>query len=80
VVINRRKKAVATVPAEAVGPSPKELEWLRQNQEYDDLTRLLACQTMPFEVDIDAIPAERRTIHLRFLDLKRRVCRPYAVK
>lgn len=62
--------------------SPKLLRQRASEEaaEYDELARLLACQSLPFEVDLGALPPARRTLKLRFFDLKRRVCRPYAAR
>lgn len=57
------------------------LQMMRKKEEkkYDNLYKLLAC---PKEktVDLDNIPLQRRTIKLRFLRLKSKVCRPFAIK
>lgn len=53
----------------------KRLKSLQDAFEY------LQCPADPqpaLKVDIKALPPERRTLRLRFLDLKRSVCRPYA--
>lgn len=45
--------------------------------EYDNLYKLLACRP-GIAPDVENLPSEHRTIRLRFLDLKAKVCRPYA--
>jgi hypothetical protein len=51
---------------------------LEREKEHEAFLASLTCQTMPLEVNIDALPPERRTVKLRFLRLKAGVCRPYA--
>jgi len=57
-----------------------ELREQERDKEYDDLAQLLACNALPFEVDIRALPPEHRTVKLYFWRLKERVCRPYAAR
>ena len=38
----------------------------------------LSCDLVPKEVSLQSLPIERKTVYLRFIDLKRRVCRPFA--
>jgi hypothetical protein len=56
----------------------QEKERMRE-QAYDDLALLLACRPA-ITAEISSLPPVRRTLHLRFLNLKRKVCRPYAAK
>lgn len=51
----------------------------KREQTYDDLALLLACRPA-ITAELSSLPPVRRTFHLKFLDLKRKVCRPYAVK
>ena len=39
---------------------------------------VLSCRLVPQEIGLQTLPKERQTIRLRFLDLKRKVCKPYA--
>ncbi|HDY73356.1 MAG TPA: hypothetical protein ENH86_02170 [Candidatus Jorgensenbacteria bacterium] len=44
---------------------------------HEELEQLLACNG-ELQPSINALPQTKRTIHLRFLDLKAQICRPYA--
>src|SRR3989339_276166 len=46
----------------------------RLNKEF----ALISCDSGPLVPKLAALPKEKRTIHLRFLDLKARVCKPFA--
>jgi hypothetical protein len=66
----------------------KELLWqstdfqeqlrLQRMQSYDDLYKLLACKPT-ITPALSDLPPERQTLRLRYLDLKAKVCRPFAV-
>jgi hypothetical protein len=60
------------------GLTPKDRWRLEEEAKYDQLARSLACQAMPLEVNLHALPPDKQTFLLRYLDLKRRICRPYA--
>ncbi len=66
----RRWKERQPLPAPA--PSATEAE-----QKFKELEPLL-CAT-GLAARLDALPRQRRTIRLRFMDLKRKVCRPFAL-
>lgn len=53
-----------------------EREAVEESVRIQRLTCTSDLATM--KADIKAIPAENRTIHLRFQDLKKKVCRPFA--
>lgn len=53
----------------------KELAILRM---YDQTYSPLVCRGVPLKARLDALPKERRTIYLRFMDLKTKVCKPFA--
>ena len=55
----------------------QELLRREKEQSYDELYKLLACRPN-LSPAVSALPAQRQTFYLRFLDLKARVCRPYA--
>jgi hypothetical protein len=68
----------------------KRLEWensqeykdarkLEDAKAYDDLGLLLACR-QGIAPTLASLPKDHRTVHLKFLNFKRKVCRPYAVK
>ena len=38
----------------------------------------LDCCLVPQEITLGNLPSRKKTIHLRFLDLKSKVCRPFA--
>ena len=40
--------------------------------------KVLSCKLVPKEVSLQSLPKERRTIYLRFINLKRRVCKPFS--
>lgn len=57
-------------------------DWREKEREREELERkrrlgLLACD-IAGKARLDEIPAELRTVHLRFQGLKKGVCRPYA--
>lgn len=54
----------------------KETSW-EPTYDYDKLYKLLACRT-GIAPTLESIPAERRTFRLKYLDLKAKVCRPFA--
>lgn len=47
-------------------------------QSYDDLYRLLACGRAPKTPSLEALPEKKRTLRLKYQNLKAKVCRPYA--
>jgi hypothetical protein len=53
-----------------------------KGQEWELPTELteLVCTGRPRPLSVRELPRERRTVELRFWDLKRRVCRPFAAK
>jgi hypothetical protein len=46
-------------------------------EEYENLSSVV-CTGKPLKPSLDALPKEKRTIYLRFLDLKKKVCKPFA--
>ncbi|MFA6525966.1 MAG: hypothetical protein WCT26_00945 [Candidatus Buchananbacteria bacterium] len=56
----------------------KRLEMLRQKALREELKEL-ACEFVPEEIGLKTLPKDRQTVYLRFLDLKRKVCRPYSL-
>ena len=60
-------------------PEFREAQERRRLNAYDKLYKLLACRPGA-TATVESLPAEHRTIRLRFLDLKRKVCRPYAAR
>ncbi len=51
----------------------------RQEMEhFNTLYRVMACTRAPKEVSLDTLPAEKRTIKLRYFDLKAHLCKPFA--
>lgn len=70
---SQRAEKKAAAKAEAIAQLRKEgQEQLKRELEQ------LACTSASREVSISALPKERRTVVLRFQDLKSKVCRPYA--
>jgi hypothetical protein len=57
--------------------------WRRERIEmasfnrYDEVYSSLVCQRVPLQASLDALPKNRRTFYLRFMDLKTKVCRPF---
>lgn len=67
----------------------EEKKWAKEQKKRDEAARLLAllyendmrfvaCTGAPLEAKVTALPKERRTVHLRFQELKAKVCRPFA--
>lgn len=54
-----------------------QLELLRQ-KEFDLVSSVVACSATPREVSLETLPPQMRTFRLRYLDLKARLCRPFA--
>ncbi len=50
---------------------------LALQKEYEDLSSVV-CTGRRLEPSLAALPKKKRTIHLRFLDLKAKVCKPFA--
>jgi hypothetical protein len=50
---------------------------LREQALLDKLN-VLNCKLVPDKIGLDTLPQGKQTIRLRFLDLKRKVCRPFA--
>ena len=48
--------------------------WYLEEEEMN----MLVCNGEPRPLTVDALPAKKRTIRLRFQDLKSRVCRPFS--
>ena len=46
---------------------------------YDELYQLLACRAEPMVADVSALPRERQTLRLKYLRVKVKLCRPWAV-
>jgi hypothetical protein len=57
--------------------SADEWDQKKKDAKYDDLYKLLACRN-GISADLSAIPMKNRTFHLRFLDIKAKICRPFA--
>jgi len=55
----------------------EQLEQQRK-QTLEALYNEMQCSTIPWVASINALPPKRRTLYLRFCDLKARVCRPFA--
>ena len=49
-----------------------------KEQEFAEVVSLVACSPLSKQAAISALPRQRRTFHLRYLDLKARLCRPFA--
>lgn len=58
----------------------KWVEGLKRKQKsyYEQEISPLVCTGVPLEAKLGAIPFKRRTFHLRFMDLKTKVCKPFA--
>ncbi len=54
-----------------------ELERSR-NRQYDELYKQLACVKAPKTPSLANLPKEKQTLHLKYLGLKAKVCRPFA--
>lgn len=55
----------------------EKLDEQKAERLQEDLKRVI-CIGVPLVPKLEALPKEAKTIRLRFLDLKARVCRPYA--
>jgi len=76
----RRQKEKEAKKSEAIKLA-NEAKKLTQQAEFDKLKNefsLVSCDNGPIIPKLKALPKEKRTIHLRFLDLKARVCKPFA--
>jgi len=56
----------------------KKQEKLAAIRAYDDTYSPLVCRGVPLKASLKALPKQRRTIYLRFMDLKTKVCKPFA--
>lgn len=65
-----------------VRPGAKERSARREQEmfklRYETEFEPLLCDGRDLKPSIADLPPERRTVHLRFLDLKAKVCRPFA--
>jgi len=50
----------------------------RREQRFRQTYAPIVCQGVPLKADLGALPKEKRTFHLRFYNLKRKVCKPFA--
>ncbi len=50
----------------------------KRDEQYNTLYQMVGCKTTPMVASLSEIPKDRRTVKLRFLNLKRKVCQPYA--
>jgi len=73
------KKRAMEMRAWNSAPEPQKTK-VEIAKEYDDLYRLLACGRAPKTPSLDALPKQKKTLHLKFLNLKAKVCRPYVSK
>ena len=58
---------------------------IKRNQEehrledwYNELSQTIGCKTTPIRADVSDLPKRKRSVQLRFLKIKARVCKPYA--
>ncbi len=49
----------------------------KEELKYEEFEPLI-CDGAELKAKIDDLPPERRTINLKFLDLKAKVCKPFA--
>lgn len=75
-VTKKAAKPSWQIEIEKAGKKEAEKE-LRLNREYLDLSFIM-CNNKPPVLSLKDLPKEKRTFHLRFLDLKAKVCRPFA--
>lgn len=64
----------AGLAAEAAESAPPPTPWYLRDEEL----HLIECSTAPRPLKVADLPKNRRTIHLRFTELKADVCRPFA--
>ncbi|MHB8651753.1 MAG: hypothetical protein ACYC8S_01320 [Minisyncoccota bacterium] len=55
-----------------------EVQEKKRMQAYDNLHILLVCESS-VSAGLASLPPQRQTVRLRYLDLKAKLCRPYAV-
>jgi hypothetical protein len=83
------KKREAARLAEAADSAARERELLAAREREEALRRAseakfdrqyqeMVCPGVPLTASIKALPSSRRTLHLRFDALKKRVCKPFA--
>jgi hypothetical protein len=60
-------------------PDFQEQQQRAREKAYDELYKLLACKPN-ITPDVSNLPSRRQTLRLRYLDLKAKVCRPYAAR
>ncbi len=56
----------------------KKAARLARRQQWKETYEPLVCQGSPLRASLDAIPKQQRTLYLRYMDLKARVCKPFA--
>lgn len=56
----------------------KEKERLAFIRVYDRNISPLVCTGMPVKANLGALPPEKVTLHLRYMDLKTKVCKPFS--
>jgi hypothetical protein len=56
----------------------RKLAQTETERMWDETRKFASCSTIPKIPSLESLPPEKRTVHLRFLDLKRKVCKPFA--
>ena len=74
----RQKKLARQAEANRLAEAAKQLALQAELEKLKKEFALISCNGGPLVPKLAALPKEKRTIHLRFLDLKARVCKPFA--
>ena len=73
--IKKREEEQARKDKEAENDELNQINELQK--AYDRLSSAIVCPGTPLKADLNSLPKERRTIHLRFHKLKSKVCKPF---
>ena len=74
----QQEKEAKAVKAEKLAAEAAQRAVEAKLKELENEFKLISCNGGPLIPKLEALPKEKRTIHLRFMDLKARVCKPFA--
>lgn len=74
----QKAKKAEKEKAEKLAEQARQLALKAKMEKLEKEFSLISCNGGPLVPKLAALPPEKRTVHLRFLDLKARVCKPFA--
>ena len=76
--LEREREQAHFLKKQAAEEKKRVAEEKRLTLLYEGDMQFVACTGAPLTASVAALPKERRTVHLRFHELKAKVCRPFA--